>query len=175
MTLGLKYELIIRHHLISDAPAELTHQFLRRMLSVCISSWCISSRYTSVPDAYAKHVLKVPIQISYVRSVHESVPDSYAQCKHQFLTRMLTVSISTWHVWSVHVSVPDLYDQCAHKGQSTRIRKSKILIIFLSTWKSQYFKKSLLLLRNGLKSSTEKFVFAQTLKKSSLKLDWADA
>jgi hypothetical protein len=92
VTLGLKvkYKLIIkifrgaRHHLISDAHAELTHQFLARRLSARINSFGVCSVYASVPDAYAQHVLKVPFQISYVRSVHD-----------QFLTRMLSARISS--------------------------------------------------------------------------------
>jgi hypothetical protein len=72
MTLGLKYKLIIlifggaKHHLISDAHAELTHQFLTRMLSASISSLGVCSAYASVPDAYP-------------------------QGRHQFLTRMLSM------------------------------------------------------------------------------------
>ncbi len=84
--MGLKYKLIIiifggaRHHLISDAHAELPHQFLMRTLSARISSLGVCLAYASVPDSYVQHVLKGPFQTSYVCSVHESVPDSYAQC-----------------------------------------------------------------------------------------------
>ncbi len=71
--------------------AQGMYQFLRRMLSERISSWCIGSGYASVPDAYAQHVLKVPFQISNVRSVHALVPYAYAQCTQQFLMRVLKV------------------------------------------------------------------------------------
>ncbi len=77
-------------HLVSGAHAEHTRKELMRMLSMRISSWCICSGYTSVPDAYAQHVLKG------LRSVHVLVPDAYAQCTHQFLTRMLSARISSW-------------------------------------------------------------------------------
>jgi hypothetical protein len=46
-------------HLVSDAHSEHTHKELMRMLSMRISSRCVCSRYASVPDAYAQHVLKV--------------------------------------------------------------------------------------------------------------------
>ncbi len=54
------------HALVPDAYAQCTHQFLIRMLSVRISSWCACS-------------------------VQASVPDAHAQRTHQFLTRMLRV------------------------------------------------------------------------------------
>jgi hypothetical protein len=69
VTLELKYKLIIlifggaRHHLISDAHAELTHQFLMRTLSARISSLGVCSAYASVP----------------------------ARGRHKFLTRMLSM------------------------------------------------------------------------------------
>jgi hypothetical protein len=56
---GVKYELKITlifggacHHLISDAHAEREQQFL-----------IASSLHTSVPYAYAQHILKGPFQI----------------------------------------------------------------------------------------------------------------
>jgi hypothetical protein len=92
MTLGLKYKLVTlnldgtRHHLIFDEHAELTHQFLTRMLSMLWRpffklsirrrNWCVCSGYASVPDPSA-------------------------QCTHQFRTRMLGVSISHWCVCSL--------------------------------------------------------------------------
>ncbi len=81
-------------HLVSDAYAEHTRKELMRMLSMRISSWLVCSEYASVPDAYAQHVLKG------LRSVHVLVPDAYAQCRHQFLTRMLSARISSWRARS---------------------------------------------------------------------------
>jgi hypothetical protein len=79
------------------------------MISECISSFCKRSRYASVPDSYAQHVLKGPFQISYMRSDHTWVHDTYAQSTHQFLTCMLSAYISSWGIYSVHTSVPYTY------------------------------------------------------------------
>jgi hypothetical protein len=160
VTLGLKYKLATlifggaRHHLISDAHAEHAHQVLTRMLSARISSWPVCSGYASVPDAYAKHVLKG------LRSVHTLVPDAYAQCTHQFLTRMLSARISSWHACSACAWVPDPYSQPVHKSRSMRVSSSKFSIIFKVPKTKKILKQSPLTLTNGLKSFQKKKFFA---------------
>jgi len=136
VTLGLNYKLIIwifggaRHHLISDAHAELTHQFLTRtlsvhisslgvaqrthqflmrMLRVRISSWrvwsaCFEGTFSNFICALSARIssrLSARISSWPVCSAHASVPDPYAHSKHQFLTRMLSARISSWLVCSV--------------------------------------------------------------------------
>jgi hypothetical protein len=85
--------------------------------------------------------------------------DAYAEHTHQFLTRMLSMRTSALRVCSACAPVPVAYAQLTHNN-------------FLSTSKMKNFKKSLLTLTNGLKSSTEKNIFWPKLRrKTSLKID----
>ncbi len=83
---------------------------------------------------------------------------------------MLRLRISSLHICSTYALAPD-DAQHTHKGRSIRVRNSIFLIIFEVPQTAKNFKKLLLTLTNGLKSSTKKFIFPQTQKKSSLKLD----
>ncbi len=83
---------------LPDAYAQWTHQFLARMLRVCISSWCSA--------CFEWTALCAHISTWRICSVLAPVPDLCAQCTHQFLTHMLWVCISSWHACSVHASVP---------------------------------------------------------------------
>ncbi len=161
MTLGLKYKLVTlifggaRHHLISDAHAERAHV-------QSTHNWPVCSGYASVPDAYAKHVLKG------LRSVHTLVPDAYAQCTHQFLTRMLSARISSWCARSAFAWVPDPHAQPAQKGRSMHVRNSKCSIIFKvpKYLKQRKLKKNLHWHQQQMvtKVSRKKFFLAQTKK-----------
>jgi hypothetical protein len=113
VTLGVKYELVTLifggacHHLISDAHAEREQQFL-----------IASSLHTSVPYAYAQHILKGPFQILYfnfyayaeqtrkklmhICSWCAAVPGAYAQ---NVLNRLR----------SLHALVPGAYALCPHQ------------------------------------------------------------
>jgi hypothetical protein len=90
--LGLKYKLVTgtsifggdRHHSISYANAERTHQFLTRTLSA-----------RSVPDPISQGTHQAQHVLKGLRSVHALVPDAYAQCTHKFLTRILSARISS--------------------------------------------------------------------------------
>ncbi len=84
----------------TEAHAEHTHQFLTRMLRVCISIWCVYSAF------YEENAHCALISNWCVCSVHAPVPDSYAQRTHQILTRMLSMRISSWRACSVHASIP---------------------------------------------------------------------
>ncbi len=80
--------------------------------------------------------------------------DAYAEHTHQFLTRMLSMRTSSLGVCSACASVPAEYAQTRIKA-GTR-KEVKFFNNFLGTSKMKNFKKSLLMLTNGLKSSTEK-------------------
>ncbi len=76
------------------------------MRSARISSWPVCSGYASVPDVYARNVLKG------LRSVHALVPGVYAQCTHQFLTQwsvMRVVGDSPYH-WCAESVTPRIGD-----------------------------------------------------------------
>ncbi len=172
---GIRY----MHALVHDAYAQCTHQFLTRMLRIRISSWRACS-------------------------VHASVPDAHAQCMHQFLTRMLRVyKMNIWKIgqlmhklsmrarnWCVCpgcTSFPGthaqgahqfltLYAQHAHNSRSIRVRNSIFSIKFLNYpkhWKFKNIAKDTN--KWSQKLHEKKIFFAQTQKKSSLKLHWAYA
>ncbi len=132
---------------VPDSYAQRTNQFLSRMLSVRISSWCVCSACFE-GTALCAHIstwreCTHQFRTCTVCSGYASVPDANAQNMHQFLTHMLRVykmhilkigklmlmmsmrisivrvSISYWHRLA-GVSVPDPYAQHA----------CKVLIIF---------------------------------------------
>ncbi len=72
MTLGLKYKLVTRHHLISDVYAERAHQFL-------------TGTHASVPNAHAR--FEGPYQIWNFYA--------YAGHMHKKLMRMLRLHVSS--------------------------------------------------------------------------------
>ncbi len=113
----------------TDAYAQSMHQFLTHMLSKHISSWTICSGYTSVPDAYSQHVLKV------LCLVHSLAPDAYAQHMLQLLTHMLSTHTTSWRLCLAYRSVPDMHAQCSYQ----------FLTRMLSVYKMNIWKKGKLM------------------------------
>ncbi len=121
--------------------AQCTHQFWTPVLHTLISSWCVCSMYTLVPEPQA-------------------------QCMHQFLTWMLRankmniwkfgklmctlnmnarklismirVRISPWRAHSVHASVPCPYAQCGHV-EWTHFPRALYLFILLKHLNGKLF------------------------------------
>ncbi len=140
------------------------------MLSVCISSWRVCAVHTSVPYAYAQHVLKGPFQICKftlmlsirlrnwcIYSGYASVPHAYDQHVLKGLRSVHTL-VPDMYVRSVHAPVPDSYDQRMHQ----------FLKHMLRVYKMNKVPKTLSTLTNGIKCST--IFFGPKLKKILLKI-----
>ncbi len=148
------------------------------MLSIRVRNRCVCSAYASGPDAYAQHARQFLLcMLSMVcRDLYNERPfekwktDAYAEHTHQ--------CISSWRVCSACAPVPCTYAQLAHQFLSRMLSlrinagayafEVKFFIHFLSTSKTKNFKKSLLTLTNGLKSSIEKKILGPKLRKKNL-------
>ncbi len=95
---------------VPDSYAQQTHQFLSRMLSVRISSWCVCSAGFE-GTALCAHI------------------STWRECTHQFRTCMLRVRISSWRVCSGYASDPDAHAQSIHQFLTCMLRVCKMQIL----------------------------------------------
>ncbi len=107
------------------AYAECTLKEQMRMLSYCISSWCVCSEHARISSWFIVCLVHAWVPDVYAQWTHTWVSDAYAQpthklpmrlaqSTHEFLMSMLSVCISSLCVCAMHSLVPDAYAQHTH-------------------------------------------------------------